>query len=433
MRGKPLNTTRTRLCVVAALLIVLALNGSAVPVQAMPVDDPEPRLTPVVLFSGWFLTRLEVRVHNQTVAPECPASGTFESTVLNAHPSAEFSQICQDRLMTVVYDRASRKAMAKRFSNQPGVQVDIADYGMTESAPLYEPMYAFLEQAGYTRNVNIRVAGYDGRLTPDMGGFLKRTVKLIEETYRANHNTPVHLVGHSNGPLYAHYLLTHTSQRWKDKYIHGFTPIAGNFPGSGFVYAQMFLGFNVNDVSYPTEPANAVSSAAMYLSSPMSYATATDPAYFGDQEVVIRTVQGGKEYTPRDYRELFGDAGLDAAAEIADYYLGFIEWQPPNYLYVDVYAEKGSGFPTAVGIELQNLSLGQTLGDAPVLIMADDGDLNQEAITNDAIAAWESMPCYHFELNDNPGVNHYVISDDPVVLGRLLDHLQTPRSECGAK
>ena len=77
--------------------------------------------------------------------------------------------------------------------------------------------------------------------------------------------------------------------------------------------------------------------------------------------------------------------------------------------------------------------LGQMLGDAPVYIMSDDGDLNQEAITNDAVAAWESMPCYHFELNDNPGVNHYVIPDDPAVLGRLLTHLQTPRSDCDGK
>ena len=64
--------------------------------------------------------------------------------------------------------------MRLRFSEQPGVTVSIPDYGMTASAPFYEPMYEALEAAGYTRNLDIRVAGYDARLTPDMDGFLQR-------------------------------------------------------------------------------------------------------------------------------------------------------------------------------------------------------------------------------------------------------------------
>ena len=121
-----------------------------------------------------------MRVHNQTVAPDCPASGTFEYTILRARPSTEFSQVCQDKLLTLVYDFGPQKPRrpaeaAPRVSEQHGVQVSVADYGKTESAPLYEPLFTFLEHAGYKRNVNFRVAGYDFRLTPDMGGFLERT------------------------------------------------------------------------------------------------------------------------------------------------------------------------------------------------------------------------------------------------------------------
>ena len=106
-------------------------------------------------------------------------------------------------------------------------------------------------------------------------------------------------MAHSNGPLYAQYLLTHTSQQWKDKYIHGFTPIAGNWPGQGWLYILLFTGFNIPTVSYPTDPANAATSAAMYESHPSTYMSASDPAYFG-KEVVIRVGPGGKEYTPQD-------------------------------------------------------------------------------------------------------------------------------------
>ncbi|TFV32656.1 hypothetical protein E4K10_23250 [Streptomyces sp. T1317-0309] len=79
----------------------------------------------------------------------------------------------------------------------------LPDYGRTDSAPFYEPFYRALEAHGHRRNTDIRVAGYDSRLTPDMGGFLERTRELIEKTCRDNGNRPVHLVAHSNGPLYA--------------------------------------------------------------------------------------------------------------------------------------------------------------------------------------------------------------------------------------
>jgi lecithin-cholesterol acyltransferase len=201
--------------------------------------------TPVVLFPGWHGTTLQVTVHGQTVARECPTTGTFEN-IWFAGPQAGFTQVCQDKLMTLVYYRWPFLPKSRRFSDQPGVTVTIKDYGKTESAPLYEDLYAFLEAHGYKRNVNIRVAGYDSRLTPDIGVFLLRTMVLIEETYYKNGNAPVHLVGYSNGPLYAQYLLTHTTQAWKDKYIHGFTPLAGNWPGQGSMYAMLFTGLNVN-------------------------------------------------------------------------------------------------------------------------------------------------------------------------------------------
>ena len=136
-------------------------------------------------------------------------------------------------------------AWETRFGDGKGVNVRIEDYGKVASAPFYQPMFDALRAAGYTLpEQNVRVAGYDARLTPDLGGFLERTQRLIEDTYRDNGDRPVHLVGHSNGPLYAQYLLTHTSQAWRDKYIHGFTPIAGNLPGQGSVYPLVFTGLN---------------------------------------------------------------------------------------------------------------------------------------------------------------------------------------------
>lgn len=334
--------------------------------------------------------------------------------------------------MTLRYNPNPRLPMPKRFSNQRGVTVKIIDYGQTASAPFYGPMYKTLEAAGYTSDKNIRVAGYDARLTPDLGGFLPRTVTLIEQTYRDNGDEPVQLVGHSNGPLYAQYLLTHTTRAWRQKYIHGFTPIAGNFPGQGSVYSIMLTGLNIENFSYPKTRANAISSARMFLSSPASYMSSADPAVFGRSEVVVKDAATGVKYTPADYRRLFTDAHLQQALQIANYYIGFVKFRDPaDFPDVDVSAERGSGIPTVVGAVLPNLTVGQVVTPKTVLLMR-DGDVNQEDTTNTAIRVWKAMPCYRFSLTDNPGVDHFSLPSNRNVLRNLLAALAQPRSRCSA-
>jgi lecithin-cholesterol acyltransferase len=385
--------------------------------------------TPVVMFPAYFFTTLKVTVHHQTVAPECPSSGSFRVFFLNDEPTA-FSLVCQQKLLTMRYQPNPRKPMRQRFRDQRGVDVRIQNYGKTKSAPFYEPMYQALEEAGYVRDRDIRVAGYDSRLTPDMRNFRNRAKRLIEDTYRDNGNRPVHVVGHSNGPLYIQYLLTHTSQRWKDKYIHGFTPFAGNFPGQGILYSLFFTGLDVRDFTLPTTPESALSGAEMMLRNPSSYMSASDPRIFGDQETVVEDFSTGETYTPEDYGELLDDAGLSWAKPIADYYIGFVDFADPSaFPNVDVYAEKGSGIETVVGIGLDDLSVGQVVDDSNTFFTR-DGDVNQEDITNDAVGVWEAMPCFHFSLTDNPGVDHFSLPSDAAVLERLLADLGRQRSHC---
>ncbi len=408
------------------LLLLGVLLLALLPAPAGAATRAAAGRTPVVLFPAFHFTRLLVTVHNQRVDPSCPANGTFEDWFQNDHPSTTFSQVCRDELMTLRYDASGHEPMPQRFSNQPGVTVQIIGYGTTQSAPFYEAMYQALEAAGYTRNRDIRVAGYDGRLTPDMGGFLKRTTELIEDTYRENGNRPVHLVGHSNGPLYAQYLLTHTTSAWKAKYIHGFTPIAGNFPGQGILYPVLFTGLNIQDFSFPATPENAMSSSRMYLTAPSSYMSAADPKIFGNREVVVLDTKSGTSYTPEDYPQLFRDAGLPWVTDIARYYIGFVKLNFPN---VDVYGERGSGIDTVVGFSLNGLGIGQ-LTDSSTQFFTRDGDINQEDITNTAILAWQGTRCYHFSLTDNPGIDHFSLPSNPGVLARLVATVSLPRSSC---
>jgi lecithin-cholesterol acyltransferase len=413
----------------ASAIALLVLAGGPV---GMAAPERETRgLTPLVMFPAFHFTRLRVTVHNQVVAPGCPTSGSFEDWFQNDHPSATFSQVCQDRLLTLRFDAHSGgKPFSERFSNERGVRVEIIDYGKTQSAPAYEAMYARLEAVGYQRNRDIRVAGYDSRLTPDMGDFLERTKRLIESTFRENGNRPVHLAGHSNGPLYAQYLLTHTSQEWRDKFIHGFTPIAGNFPGQGGVYLLNFTGLNIIDFTFPTTAENAESSARMYLSAPSTYMSSADPSIFDRKEVVFQDASTGRSYTPSDFPKLFRDAGLPDAARIAEHYVGFVKFADrAHFPRVDVFAEKGSGIDTVVGIRLPNLSVGQVV-DAHTQFFTRDGDINQEDLTNDAVGVWSQMRCFHFSLTDSPGVNHFELPSNAGLLDRLVSALALPRSDC---
>ena len=181
--------------VVARLLVVGVLALVMLPSAA---SAARPGVTPIVLFPAYHLTRLTIGVRNQTVAPECPRSGSFEYWFQNPQQSA-FSQTCQDQLLTLRYAAESDRPMAQRFSNQRDVTVTIPDYGKTQSAPLYEAMFQKLEANGYVRNRSIRVAGYDARLTPDIGDFLVRTKKLVEDTYADNGGRPVHVGAVSPG------------------------------------------------------------------------------------------------------------------------------------------------------------------------------------------------------------------------------------------
>jgi lecithin-cholesterol acyltransferase len=388
--------------------------------------------TPVVFFPGYGTTTLRVTVRNQTSVSGCPRSGSFEDGI-PADVGTTFSQVCRDRLLTPRWRSNPRLSFPQRFSLAPGVSVSIPHYGQTASAPVYNALYMVLESAGYEANRDLVVAGYDFRLTPDLADFLPRTEQLIEQTWRRNGHRPVRLVGHSNGPLYAQYLLTHVSAQWKRKYIQGFTDIAGNLPGQGATWSWVFTGVEIpSGFSAPTTVASARSSARLVALSPSTWMSASDPRVFGRHEVVVKNRATGQSYTPVDTYRLLRDAGLGSIRPIVEHYLGFVKFSDLRHFPgVDVSAEKGSGLPTQVGIVLPDLTTGQVAPPTTADSINLPGDSNQEYITNDAVGAWHRMRCYRFRLTNNPGVSHLGLTTDAGVIHRLLRDLARRRSRCG--
>ena len=134
-----------------SLALTLSLTAGLLPSPAGAEKATTGR-APIVLFPAFHFTKLLFTVSNQTVAPGCPASGSFTDWFQNDHPSKVFSQECEDQLMTLRYNDDEDLPMPARFSNQLGVATSILDYGKTQSAPFYEAMYQALEGAGYVRN-----------------------------------------------------------------------------------------------------------------------------------------------------------------------------------------------------------------------------------------------------------------------------------------
>ena len=187
------------------------------------------------------------------------------------------------------------------------------------------------------------------------------------------------------------------------------------------------------DLTFPTTPENGASSARMFLSHPSTFLTASDPRIFGDDEVIIHDQSTDTTYTPEDYHDLFNDVGIPWANRIADTYIGFVDFaDSAHFPNVDVYAEKGSGLETLVGLGLANLAIGQLLTGTTEFFIR-DGDINQEDITNDAVAVWSGMACHRFGLTDNPGVNHFELVSHPDVLVRLIDNAARRRSTSVAR
>ena len=377
-------------------------------------------LAPIVFFPGYGATLMKVTVAGQTAVAGCAASGSFGEGIGNPEPDS-YDQVCRDKLLTPRYRADPRLPFARRITRIPGVRVTFPGYGDPSSAPGYTPLFEALEKAGYTAGKDLRVAGQDWLLTPDLGGFMKRTVALIERTYRRNGDRRVRLVGHSNGPLYAQYLLTHRSVAWKRRYIQGFTAMAGNLPGQGIAWSFVFAGYDASTFSTPSDPASARSSARLNALSPATWMSAPVPKVFGRRETVVEDRATGRRYTPADQAALIADAKLGFARPLIDHYVGFVKFADrAHFPGVDVRLENGTGVSTQVGVALPDLTLGQVVDPMTATYFTRDGDGNQEDITNRAARVWSSMRCHRFRFHESPGVDHIHLPFDDGVIRRLL-------------
>ena len=198
-------------------------------------------LNPVIFFPGYSLCTITVNINGAEIEG-CPSSGSFDIFYQFQPPVNGISEECIVKFITLNYDDQKQE-----FTNQNGVTFTVAgrDIGSTESLhPLYSDMINLFVRNGYTTGKSdstFRGICYDWRSLPyadvknggmDDPSFMDLTEQIVKDAYTSAGNEKVYFVGHSNGPIYAHYFLNNIDQSFREKYIAGSILLSGKYGGS---------------------------------------------------------------------------------------------------------------------------------------------------------------------------------------------------------
>ncbi|ANQ09139.1 Phosphatidylcholine-sterol acyltransferase [Plasmodium coatneyi] len=174
------------------------------------------------------------------------------SSVLNSKPfrlwvsltrlfSITSNVYCTFDTLRLIYD--SEKKM---YSNQPGVNITVEDYGRLKGVDYldyinntgigvtkyYNTIASHFLSKGYVEGESIIGAPYDWRypLYQQDYNLFKET---IEATYERRNGMKVNLVGHSLGGLFINYFLVHIVDKdWKAKYLNSVLYMSSPFKGT---------------------------------------------------------------------------------------------------------------------------------------------------------------------------------------------------------
>ncbi|KAK9828191.1 hypothetical protein WJX74_002433 [Apatococcus lobatus] len=342
------------------------------------------------------------------------AASAIETTVRNGLNG--FAESCIYSLLALQHSRGLN------FSNQAGVSTTIREFGNTTCAPTpYAPLYSVLQGVGYQPGKDLFVACYDWRTSPNVdvgadGIHLQNAQRLVEMAYNNTNGTKVYLHAHSNGAIYALSLLNSTLAAWRQKYIAGFIPVAGNWIGHGLTYSYLLSGQSVlTGAPYP-------GSARAFASWPSTYLSASFPSQYNQSETIIIN-QGTGNYTPAQASAFYADANIPYASDLAPLFQG--NMTPSNTSPgTHFYGFYGTGIPTLVGQTYTNLtSAGNLILNSLNITL--NGDGRQENLGNFVALAFNKTlsPCYHFELLEVLGIPHLLLPMNPNVLQILTSIL----------
>lgn len=280
---------------------------------------------PVVYTPGTSGSILNVTVVNQTSIAGCPQSAKYSIYYNVSIDELGGNRLCAHKYLELKVP-ASGLLSVQNFTNRDGVVTEIPDWGYPSCAAPGQnrTLFPAFWEAGYKPGVDFHVACWDSRLTPEIesptygngssnASWSQRVVKLIEETYERNNQTPVLLVGHSNGYFFNKYAVDSMSPEWAKKYIAGQISLSGNLVGAPVVLLSLVMGADLTNLLVLPGAANITQGWPVYL------ATLPDPRAFKNYTLIV---DGSNNLTASDYDALWTKLNATTASRAYKLFMG---------------------------------------------------------------------------------------------------------------
>lgn len=265
-------------------------------------------LNPIIFVPGDGGSQIKARLNKSTsTAVYCEKHTQYYYTLWLDLSQISLAQNCFVDNMRLVYNTTTHQTL-----DSPGVSIQVPGFGNTDTVEFLDPgreqfttyYYHIIERLtkeGYIRNLSLRGAPYDFRRSPnEFQDYFLKLKNLILETYKANNNSRVILIGHSMGSPTMLYFLNKQSQAWKDKYIRSLVTISGVWGGALKTLRLMASGDNLGIFVVKPHLVRKYQRSATSTAWLMPYDTFWKP-----DEVLVS--QPKRNYTVNDYKQFFDD------------------------------------------------------------------------------------------------------------------------------
>ncbi|XP_055341491.1 phospholipase A2 group XV-like [Paramacrobiotus metropolitanus] len=319
--------------------------------------------------------------------------------------------------LKLIYNNITRKT-----SNPEGVRTQVPGFGDTDSieyltgnqlpgSKYLAYIVDMLVDNGYKRNVSVRGAPYDFRKAQnEQEEYFILLKKLVEDTYAANGNHKVTLIGHSLGCLFSLYFLNHQTQEWKDKYINAFIGMGGPWGGAVKPIKVIATG---DDLDIAIVSRSKIKD--ILRTNPSVAALLPSDKFWAKNETLIYTPQ--KVYNLGNLREFFYDLDFPEGWEFYQDTKNLVyDLIPPG---VKTYCLSGTGTATPATYVYKEGGFPKKI---PMVISEDgDGTVNRRSL--DGCERWKGKQRDEVVTKTFPGAGHRQMTRDKQVLDYIREIL----------
>jgi len=329
--------------------IIKKANRNPADLEKMNIQKLK-KIHPIIYLNALMGHSLEAKLENIKVPNWfCHKNSPFYTIWLDKKYFAlNVTTQCAVNVLKPHYDSKRNKII-----NNPGVTIRPKDFGgmnglrfidVDKTEPYLNTTIQYLEKLGYVVGKTLRSGAFDWRKGPNeyiVDDDLKNIKKLIEDTYKENGNTKVHLLGHSyGGPIGNFFLSDFVDQEWKDRFIKSFIPYGSAYDGSVSTMLQLVRTSNRG----PSYVNKAFVELAKSLSSTSWLLPTSD---YWSEKILVETSKG--KYYGKDLFQYFKDYNMEMMMQNHKNNLRFSKTKAPN---VPVNCFYGINIPTITGYKL---------------------------------------------------------------------------------